>query len=148
MSEMRESDLRFPLNNASLRKLMSRLGAMRAEQAAVATGNVVMSGSFGSMLEADKTIEEAWVQISTAFAAGESMAVDVERSTDGGTTWATILSAPLTVNNTSTAKTQIPLTVAPASMTQLRGTILRAKLTYVAGGGPTGKYIAVALEMG
>lgn len=147
MSKLVEKDLRFPLNNGALRKLMARLGAMRAEQSAVASANVVMSGSFGSILESDKDIEEAWVQLSTALAAGESMAVDVERSLDGGTSWASILSAPVSLDSTYTAKTQIALTVAAASKAQVAGTLLRAKYTYVAGGGPTGKYIATVLEM-
>jgi hypothetical protein len=148
MSKLMNENLRFPLNNENIRKLKSRLGAMRAEQSAVATANVVMSGSFGSMLESDKVIEEAWVQLSTAFAAGESMVVDVERSTDGGTTWASILSGTTTLSSTTTAKSQVLLSVAPASKSQAQGTLLRAKLTYVAGGGPTGKYIAVVVEAG
>jgi hypothetical protein len=148
MSKLMSENLRFPLNGDNVRKLKARLGTLRAEQSAVATANVVMSGAFGSMLESDKIIEEAWVQLSTALAAGESMVVDVERSTDGGTTWASILSATKTLDNTSTAKSQILLSVAPASKQQAQGTLLRAKLTYVAGGGPTGKYIVVAVEAG
>lgn len=79
----------------------------------------------------------AFVTVAVPPAAGESGVLDVQRSVDGGVTWTTMLSSTLTLDATSvTALTQMPLSIDPDKTLLLPGTLLRAVLTYTAGGSP------------
>lgn len=154
MSVEKHRDLRFPLNNDAVRKLSGMaLGRWFTYMAALGSApDLRMEGPCGNIMEQERTLDALFVVLPTAMASGESMVVDVQKSTNGGGTWATVLSATKTLNSTTATAaiilSQIDLTslVLTASKRLATGTMLRAVCTYVAGGTPTGTAMAIVAE--
>lgn len=138
MSKLTGKDLRFPLNNDASRKLQGIMLRRAVSQAAAATANLNLTHhGVPFVLQAGRIKDLFWI-LGTAAAAGESMVLDVQKSSNGGSSWATVLSATVTIDSTSTARAQTSIfrLVLPASLSLAEGDMLRAALTYTAGGGP------------
>lgn len=151
MSLTTAKDLRFPLNNDAVRKLTSLLGRRSAILAALAANaGLVMSSDCGNQIEQPREITDLWFMLPLALASGESGTLDVQKSTNGGGAWATVLSGTYALTASTPVKEQISLmsTLLAASKGLTTGTMLRIVVTYVAGGGPAAPPITVVAECG
>lgn len=153
MSILRGKDLRFPLNNPALLKLMGFMFVFGAWLSAVASnaGLALLEAGSGMAVQ-DLAIQDLYVMFDAPLAAGESLVVDIQSSTDGGATWATMLSATKTFDSTnmlvgSTKVQQSLMSLLLGTKVAIpSGTRLRAVTTYVPGGGATGKGVTFMIE--
>lgn len=138
MSKLTGKDLHFPLNNETSRKLQGLILRRAAFQGTAATAGVNLALQGVPFLLQAGRLRDLYYIYGTAAAAGESMVVDVQKSTNGGSSWATMLSSTVTISSTSTplVVTSMWSLVLPASVALAEGTMMRMNLTYTAGGGP------------
>jgi hypothetical protein len=132
-----KKDLHTPLSEQAIRKIYGAMHKFIAYQAVAASANLV-PGDSPVIVQAGR-IQDIHVVIPKVCASGESMVVDVHKSTDGGATYATVLTETKTIGSTDAAKTLHSMTsLIDGSKADLNaGDMLRVVLTYTAGGGPT-----------
>lgn len=130
--------MHFPLNNEALRKLQGFIGKRSAFQAVIGTGTVLFVHNSNPILSQTGTIGDLYYMVGVKPASGESIVLDVKKSSDGGGTWATILSSTVTIGSTASARVQVPIksSVLAAKLSVAEGDMLRAELTYTAGSTP------------
>ena len=133
-------DFSGPLNKPFGEKMLGLVNRLEVHQATAADANLALCGKNANpvILEAGKIRDIFVILAGAALASGETMSVDIHKSTDNGATYATILTAPkvFTVANAVGVR---------HSLMQLLGTNnavdvsdrLRVVLDYTAGGGPT-----------
>lgn len=124
MPQTRQSDFRTPFSGKSSKKLRGRIDRVVSNQAAAA------SGSDLHVLDVAGDIQSLSVITAANPASGESLVIDVQRN------GVTILTAPLTLNNTTPGKVLYNFT--PVAGTRLNlGDVITFVRTYTAGGGAT-----------
>lgn len=139
MSTLESRDLHNPLSQRNIEKLVGHVFTFNAFQAVAADANVAAARNGSPVVPQAGRIESISMITPVVAATGESMSVDIHKSTDGGATYATILTAPKVVSSTTAAKTVTSLDslIDPAKNNVSAGDLLRAVLDYTAGGGPT-----------
>lgn len=136
-------DFSGPLSKGFGEKILPLVNRSVAHQAVAASASVALAHHGCPVQLEPGKISELFVVLGGGVVpgAGESMTVDVEESTDGGSTWASILSAPKTLDATITdAEARIDLMGLLANPTHPKVlsplTRLRATLVYTAGATP------------
>lgn len=144
MSDIKVSDFRPAPSEGFARRMVGHLMEMIASQAAPATADVGFEDRGGVPYARQAgTIRDMYVVTGRTPGVGESLTVDLQRSTDDGATWsAGLFTAPFTIDATSAAAGLVrkPINILgslPAgSRSVAAGDRYRAVLVYVAGGGP------------
>ena len=142
--ELHPSDFRPAPSEGFAQKIVGLLFIIAAAQGAAGTANVVFADALGGQyIRQVGTIRQLYLTTGVVPGAGESLTVDVQRSTDGGTTWSSgLLSSVYTINLTNVTAGLVRkkidiLSLLPAgSRSVAEGDMLRVVLTYVAGGTP------------
>ena len=116
----------------TINRIVGQIYRCKSEQATAAT----LAATLLWVATFDGRIGDAFVQLSAAVAAGESMTFDLLRNGASIMTGGT----PLTVNSTNgTAKAQIDLLtlIDPIKVSFVKGDVFTVSRVYAAGGGPT-----------
>lgn len=140
MSTLADNDLAASGATSRIKQHVKQMVAVQGVCADAAAGALLMLNHGAKMISQAGTIVDAYVIIGAVAAANESLVVDIQKSTDNGATWATVLTAPKTINDVGEpAQTVIPLAaLLDADKVGVDvGDILCVVLDYTAGGGPT-----------
>jgi len=135
-----------PWGEQAYRDIIGLLNTGRSLQvagAALAAQSVIMAQHAGR-------VNDISVVLNEAFAAGESMVLDVLKAPAGGGAAASILTATVTLNATSAVNAKISL-MASLDLTKANfvpGEIFQIVRTYVAGGGPAAPANVASVELG
>lgn len=136
MSEAVNNLFKVPFNNDTMRRLRGHIKARGTNLAVAATANSNLAHHGCLFVTEPGQIQDVYSITNVVAGAGESIVIDIEKSSDGGATWATVLSATTTIDSTTTAKRQVQHKVDPTKRAVVPGDMLRAKHTYTAGGTP------------
>jgi hypothetical protein len=142
--ELTEKDFRMPMSSAGQKKVRAIVNRKVGYQATAASANVLLvsEGTNPAVLQ-DGVVIDVFAIFPVVPASGESLVVDVQKSVNGGTSFATILTGTQTFNSTNVTSTTIRKQFSfaskldPSKTSVKAGDQLRAVLTYAAGGGPT-----------
>lgn len=142
MSNLADNDLAAANAPSRIKQHVNQRVAALVVAASKAAGTLPCLNHAQKMVLQAGTIMDMFFILGVICGGGESMVADVQKSVDGGATWATILTGTLTIDSThhQTARVidaGLMALLDPAKTTVAVGNMLCVVLTYTAGATPT-----------